>query len=1316
MQRQLRTTGLLASLGVLQILSSSASAGLVAHWRLDGNAGDSAGSHHGTHVGIPSYTTGAIGLAITLNGVDQTVSIPHASALKPANQITISAWVKPTDLNVHRAIYRKEDGNDRHLLMFDQRGWFSFGLGINGAYDELRPTISATDYLDGKWHLVTATYDGSSMRVYADGKEIGSTPKSGLIGTAGTSPVYIGANAGSVEWFAGGIDDVRLYNHALSLSEIWDIIPSPVSISESAGSTQVTEDGPGSDTYQVQLATAPSANVSVTVQPDNQTEINGGGAGNPVVLLFTTGDWSGARTVTVTAIDDSAPEGAHVSTIRHSSTSADSTYDDILIRPIWADVIDDEYAVVIVESQGGTEVDEQQPSSDDYTLVLSIQPSANVVVTVDPDTQSEVNSSGAGNPVDVTFTPTDWSTPRPVTLQAIDDSASEPGHHRSLIAHTAASADTNYAGIAVRDVMAVVTDNEPWWWQHAGAVPGGLGEGATLVGDFYWFVAGGVVAAIDADTGSLAGIYSGQHAPLVSWGHDIYFIETEPKDPANPLPTYEDWESDERFDVVTLVTTAAQELAFTCQNPDLPGITIDKRYRFGTIQGEDRALDKTITATGNPSAKTLLHIVSRTRLDPAFRNSNLLYSLFYSRTSPHYSVFPADDVTAPIDFGSAGGILGTADAWAQAEFTAVNTASDQGLSHYWFTANGRCAKPLGYVAHSSWVTDQGWDMSWFATFVKPGGDPDTQTATQRFHLFTGDRTTYHREYVSLPEYQAENNVAPVSPRSLLRRYEQCFVANQADLEFFYSRVRSKEVVGHFVMGFRDLYYPDHPTGDGAVLRQGGEPGAGTHPAINIKNAIAAGKAARPRILSGWYDPPQHINVNSLTAAAEPGWFLRNKFGDMAPSGWSPFYFYANFSPEFINWILARYQAQADYYDTQVIYSDWNAQGPVVDWPNHIVRQTEDSITLRNGLAQIARDSDGIYWANCSSWDGMQDISYWESIGNYGLWDGWRNFAEPLMIRRIQMRPGQMLIPLYWANQAPSHPDNYEDYLNAVLALCLGTAQCGYNPVSLWHDQYGVLDRDAMNSQWIAYYDTAFEMYRSSWADVDIEPAWWRDFATEIQAAAFTLGPGHIFTALNHGARSSPTLTADADLMGLSTATETFVWQHDPRDPVAYPKHAGVQPENWDLLFTTYVADDNNQENRTAAVLPPGAFQDRISIDVPNLVSERTRMITVTQVPAVFYSMEGQRLNLLLPETLGSAIDGPFNRNGEDYALTVSAQYPSEILVYRPTASTPVAVDGIPVTPTVMPYAGSTFVKIGVPEGESTVTVGAPDPSTMLIIR
>ena len=111
------------------------------------------------------------------------------------------------------------------------------------------------------------------------------------------------------------------------------------------------------------------------------------------------------------------------------------------------------------------------------------------------------------------------------------------------------------------------------------------------------------------------------------------------------------------------------------------------------------------------------------------------------------------------------------------------------------------------------------------------------------------------------------------------------------------------------------------------------------------------------------------------------------------------------------------------------------------------------------------------------------------------------------------------------------------------------------------------------------------------------------------------------------------------------------------------------------------------------------------------------MVTVTQVPGVFYSMEGQRVNLLLPETMGSSINGPFYQRDDNYLLRVSAEYPCEILVYRPNASTQVFVNDVLTIPAATTYGGSAFVRVDVPEGDSVVRLGLPQsPGTMLIIR
>jgi len=176
------------------------------------------------------YVAGKLGRALELDGAGQTVGVPHYAKLKPAKAITISAWIRPVTLGKAgdrgggwQEIYRKEDGDARHLLATGYtdgvRGLW-VGLGINGRYVEKGADVDVSVMTDGKWHLATATYDGSDIKIHFDGAEVGSFAHPGRLDTGGRAAAYIGSwNAGS-EFFRGGIDDVRVYGRALSAGEI----------------------------------------------------------------------------------------------------------------------------------------------------------------------------------------------------------------------------------------------------------------------------------------------------------------------------------------------------------------------------------------------------------------------------------------------------------------------------------------------------------------------------------------------------------------------------------------------------------------------------------------------------------------------------------------------------------------------------------------------------------------------------------------------------------------------------------------------------------------------------------------------------------------------------------------------------------------------------------------------------------------------------------------------------------------------------------------------------------------------------------------
>jgi hypothetical protein len=243
------------------------------------------------------------------------------------------------------------------------------------------------------------------------------------------------------------------------IASVTDNDSTEVIITEGGSGTVVNEEGPTSDTYTIVLSNAPTTDVTITVDPDAQTDL-GLGVGQPRNLIFTPANWNTPQTVTVTAVDDQVAEGLHTSIVTHTAVSADPNYNGIAIRNVTASVIDNDTAGVLITQSGGTtEVDETGPTSDTYTVELTLPPTSNVTITVKPDLQTSVGG-GPALPINLTFTPANWSVPQTITVTAVDDPMMEGAFHTSTITHIAASSDPNYNGITIDNVTVTVTDND----------------------------------------------------------------------------------------------------------------------------------------------------------------------------------------------------------------------------------------------------------------------------------------------------------------------------------------------------------------------------------------------------------------------------------------------------------------------------------------------------------------------------------------------------------------------------------------------------------------------------------------------------------------------------------------------------------------------------------------------------------------------------------------------------------------------------------------------------------------------------------------
>ncbi len=180
----------------------------------------------GTISGATRSTQGRFGKALSFDGVNDWVTINDSASLDLTTGMTLEAWVYPTvNMTDWSTALVKE--NPSHGL--------AYGLYANS--DTSRPAGSIyiggdKNLLGGPWllantwvHLAT-TYNGSTQLLYVNGTEVASRAQSGSIEVS-NGALRIGGNSFWGEFFQGRIDDVRVYNRALSATQVNTDMNSP---------------------------------------------------------------------------------------------------------------------------------------------------------------------------------------------------------------------------------------------------------------------------------------------------------------------------------------------------------------------------------------------------------------------------------------------------------------------------------------------------------------------------------------------------------------------------------------------------------------------------------------------------------------------------------------------------------------------------------------------------------------------------------------------------------------------------------------------------------------------------------------------------------------------------------------------------------------------------------------------------------------------------------------------------------------------------------------------------------------------------------
>jgi hypothetical protein len=215
---------------------------LVSWWPLDetviGTAADAAGPNPGTHTGGPTPVAAGLGGALHFDGVNDHIVVPDNSSLdfgaSPGGDFSIALWVRTSDaVGVKTLLDKRENvGAPRGWAFFVSSGRLALQLAEGGSsFCDSVTAVGCTNYdsgvsiADGAVHFVAVTVNRdlpTGIQWYVDGNVVG-TPGNPLMrgdSLANGAPLYIGHHAFNSTTFQGDLDEIELFNSALTEADL----------------------------------------------------------------------------------------------------------------------------------------------------------------------------------------------------------------------------------------------------------------------------------------------------------------------------------------------------------------------------------------------------------------------------------------------------------------------------------------------------------------------------------------------------------------------------------------------------------------------------------------------------------------------------------------------------------------------------------------------------------------------------------------------------------------------------------------------------------------------------------------------------------------------------------------------------------------------------------------------------------------------------------------------------------------------------------------------------------------------------------------
>lgn len=201
--------------------------GLIGWWAGDGNASDISGNgNNGSLQGGAAFAVGKVGQSLLLNGSNDFVEVLDSPSLEVSSQLTLEAWIKPTDTSNFRQIISKfgSSGNFAYQIGLAPSGGLRTDLSQTGGPDYDQLTSPPNVITANAWNHVAATFNGGAAALYVNGVQVASSTMTiTSINNAGNTNLNLGRDPVGGQYFGGLIDEASVYNRALTPDEITSI-------------------------------------------------------------------------------------------------------------------------------------------------------------------------------------------------------------------------------------------------------------------------------------------------------------------------------------------------------------------------------------------------------------------------------------------------------------------------------------------------------------------------------------------------------------------------------------------------------------------------------------------------------------------------------------------------------------------------------------------------------------------------------------------------------------------------------------------------------------------------------------------------------------------------------------------------------------------------------------------------------------------------------------------------------------------------------------------------------------------------------------